>query len=87
VKKVKDLGLPPGWESRISEIVHTHKMMWEPWLETANNYQELRQFLKKRGYRGLPAGGTPILNGLAASKEVHGKQSTGKKKVMLQRKS
>ena len=85
VQKINDLGLPPGWEASITEIVQKHKMLWEPWLETAKNFQELRALLKKRGYKGLPINGSPLIFS-AASNEIQGTHDTGIKKVMLQRK-
>lgn len=37
-------------------------MLYEPWLESANNYNELRDRLKSRGFTNLPLGPNPLLN-------------------------
>jgi hypothetical protein len=37
-------------------------MLYEPWLESANDYNELRDRLKNRGFKDLPMGPNPLLN-------------------------
>ena len=55
------LNLPFKWESEIEKIAHEHRMMWEPWLESAESYQGLRESLKKRGYSALPISPSSIM--------------------------
>lgn len=35
-------------------------MYWEPWLESADSYQDFRESLKKRGIRNVPLPSTPM---------------------------
>jgi hypothetical protein len=37
-------------------------MLYEPWIESASSYQELKERLKIRGYSDLPMGATPLLD-------------------------
>jgi hypothetical protein len=36
-------------------------MMWEPWMESAESYQSLREILKKRGYSALPISPSSVI--------------------------
>lgn len=36
-------------------------MLYEPWVETASSYNDLRDRLKTRGYTNLPMGENPML--------------------------
>lgn len=37
-------------------------MLYEPWIETATNFNELRERLKGRGYSDIPMGASPMLD-------------------------
>jgi len=37
-------------------------MLYEPWVESASSYNELRQRLIDRGYSEIPAGISPMVN-------------------------
>jgi len=54
VKSIEELGLPDKMESIISKEVLENKMLWELWIEGAENYIALRNALKKRRYKNLP---------------------------------
>jgi len=41
-------------ESIISKEILENKMLWELWIEAAENYDSLRKGLKKRRYKNLP---------------------------------
>ena len=55
------LKLPKQWETNIAAIVSEHRMLYEPWVETAKDYNELRGRLAGRGYTNLPTGVFPLL--------------------------
>lgn len=54
VNDVKSLGLPEDFQDEISAEVHEHRMLWEPWLEVADDYKALRESLRVRGYTNVP---------------------------------
>lgn len=37
-------------------------MLYEPWVETAEDYNELVSRLKGRGYSNMPMGASPLLD-------------------------
>jgi len=41
-------------ESIITKEILENKMLWELWIEGAENYDSLRKNLKKRRYKNLP---------------------------------
>lgn len=62
------MNLPQIWERKIQQIILENKQLYEPWIESAENYIELRQRLKERGFSDLAMGPNPLLN-----MEAHGK--------------
>ena len=62
-------------------------MLYEPRMETAKDYNELRERLKNRGYTNLPMGATPSLD-LKAYKQapVADTSSCKVKRTMLRKK-
>ena len=54
VNNIEDLNLPSKMESIISKEILENKMLWELWIEGAENYDSLRKSLKKRRYKNLP---------------------------------
>lgn len=59
---LEELGLPPQWKMAVGKILNDNKMLYEPRLETANSYAELRQKLKDRGFTNLPMGEIPMIH-------------------------
>lgn len=57
-----NLKLPQTWERRISQIIHDNRMLYEPMIESASNFEELKNRLKAKGYTNLPMGGSPMLD-------------------------
>lgn len=45
--------------NRIEQIIYNNRLEWEPWIESANNYDDLKTKLIKRGYSGLPMRAQP----------------------------
>lgn len=59
---IKTLKLPQLWESKIQQLIYDNRMLYEPWIESANNYNELRERLSNRGFKNLPMGPNPMLD-------------------------
>lgn len=62
LENVKSLSLPSLWEKKINQIIKENHMLYEPWIESAKDFEELKQRLKGRGFNELPMGLTVILN-------------------------
>ncbi len=62
-------------------------MLYEPWVETASNYNELRERLKGRGYTDLAMGANPLLQMSAYAKAPKADTSSCQvSKTMLRKK-
>lgn len=46
---------------KIQQIVYENRLSWEPWIESAATYDELKVKLKKRGYTGIPMSQQPAV--------------------------
>lgn len=59
LKDISHLNLPSQMEGELHTIIHTDRMMWEPWIESAENYEALYKSLRKRHFKRLPSNGVP----------------------------
>lgn len=60
ITDLNELQLPNEVHKELEVMIHDNRMEWEPWIESANTYQELRASLKKRGYKNLPIHSMPM---------------------------
>ena len=60
INNIKDLNFPSSLETRISNVFHPNRLLWEVWLESASDTAELRKNLMKRGYKDLPIANRPV---------------------------
>lgn len=87
VEDVTKLKLPQLWQHRIQQIIHEHRLLYEPWLESAKDYNELRDRLKGRGFKDIPAGPSSLLNLAAYAKAPKADTSSCKiRKTMIRKK-
>lgn len=86
VTDVNSLRLGPDVLSELTDIIHEHRMEWEPWVESANSYEELRQKLVTRGYSQLPLKATPLHSGSSHNNpHVADLRTVGAQKTMVQK--
>ena len=57
---IKKLNLPSELSSEIEQTINKNRMLFEPWIQSASNYQELKESLKRRGYKNLPITMSPM---------------------------
>jgi hypothetical protein len=81
---IKILQLPATWESAITKAVYQERMKWEPWIETADSYSELRKSLALRKFKYVPACATPKIL-FPNAKELENKELQSPKKTMIRR--
>lgn len=62
INDVKELKLPQLWERKIQQIIDENKMLYEPYIESAKDFNELKERLKGRGYSDLPMGVNLLLH-------------------------
>lgn len=62
LEDIESLNLPQVWEKKISLVINENKMLYEPWIESAKDFEELKQRLKGRGFSNLPMGLSTILD-------------------------
>lgn len=63
VTDLKSIQLPKAVSESVEKIVYDNRMYWEPWIESAENYEKLRQALHKRGYSNLYPSCKPLYDG------------------------
>jgi hypothetical protein len=88
VTDLKTLKLPQIWEKKIAQIIHENRMLYEPWVQTATNYEELRNNLISRGYREVPVSSSLMLEMKAYVQAPHADTSScTTRKTMLRKRS
>lgn len=50
------------WERQIARLIRDNRMLYVPRIESAKDFQELRNRLAHRGFTNLPMGATPLLH-------------------------
>ena len=55
VENIDFLNVPIVTQSEIMKTIYEHRLLWELWVETADNYTDLRAKIKGRGYANVPA--------------------------------
>lgn len=68
ITDLKNLNLPQVWEKRIEKIIYDHRMLYEPWIESAENFEEIRSRMIGRGYSNVPMGAGVLLDLAAYAK-------------------
>lgn len=63
VTDLKSIQLPAIVQDSVEQIIDENRMYWEPWIESAENYEELKLSLDKRGYRNLYVSSKPLYDG------------------------
>lgn len=62
VTNLKEFQLPQIWERKIAKIIYDNRMLYEPRVESAKTFEELKSRLRNRGFTGLPMGAIPLLD-------------------------
>lgn len=53
------LQLPPTWYTQFSQTIYDNRMLWEPWIQSIDTFENFRAALKKRGYKNIPVSSQP----------------------------
>lgn len=77
---LSQLSISIGVLKDLEQIIYDSRMLWEPWIESASTYDQLKINLKKRGYTNIPMSAQPEL---FAPTQTANKQSN--KKTMIQK--
>lgn len=87
VEDVSVLQLPPVWQTEIAQIVYDSRMEWEPWVESASTFDELRSSLKLRGYTKIPVTSQPEFTSATVSTPQINNSYLPEKKTMVRKRS
>ena len=79
--------IPPELAGPINQIIYDSRMMWEPWIESADSYNDLRASLKMRGYSGVPVSPQPEYSPAATQKPIVDTSSLPQRTTMLRKKN
>jgi hypothetical protein len=79
------LNLPLDMAREITDLIHQDRMMYEPWVETAGSYQELKKRLEERGYSDLPIHTSPLYRDTSLSRPQAATPPQARNRTMVQK--
>lgn len=56
---ISKLFIPTNYLNLLKQKIYESRMLWEPWVETADTFESLKSILIKRGYTNLPLTDSP----------------------------
>ena len=62
LENVELLNLPSDVSNALTQQIYDNRMLWEPWIESASTYEDLRNALKDRGYNNIPTSSQPSIS-------------------------
>lgn len=54
IKNLADINMPIDYHDAIQSIIYDNRFLYEPWIESAEDFTTLRNNLKLRGYTNVP---------------------------------
>ncbi len=82
---VESLNLPVNWTNQIKQIIYDSRMLWEPWIESSDSFDDLKNLLKVRGYTNVPINAQPEFSASLKDKQSVNLSNFPKKKTMLRK--
>jgi tRNA G26 N,N-dimethylase Trm1 len=80
------MGLSPELTEEIDAIIYDNRILWETWMQSAEDFSTLKENLTKRGYNNLPTHASPI-HAKTRHKKEETKLPAEKPKTMLRKKT
>lgn len=85
LSELSSLQLPSGWEDKLEQIIYDSRMLWEPWIESVDNYDDLKSRLKLRGYRNIPVNSQPEFASDVLASPIVNLSNLSAKKTMIRK--
>lgn len=78
IESISEFNLPVKIQNSIQKSITDNRMLWEAWAESSDSFQDLKESLKKRGYKNLPISSFPKFKESISSKISFGKKEQGR---------
>src|SRR5574343_2116453 len=62
ITDLSKLSWPPLWEHKINKIIYDNRLLYEPWIESATSFEELRSRLFEKGFKDITSNPSPLLD-------------------------
>jgi hypothetical protein len=86
LQEMTGMSLPTTNVQKLTEIVYESRLEWEPWIESADSFDNIKEKIKRRGYTNLPISFIPEVgsNNIALTPEIY-TSNLNKTKIMTRR--
>ena len=71
IDDVQTIGLPLEIASELKQIIYDNRIYWEPWIQSADTFDDFRAALKIRGYTNIPLSSQPEIYSTTSSTTVN----------------
>jgi len=59
IEDLANFQLPVAWYNTISQILYDNRMLWEPFIQSVDTFDNFRNNMKTRGYSNIPLSSQP----------------------------
>lgn len=80
-----NFNIPENWINELSQTVYDSRLLWEPWIESAETFHDFRINLRQRGYKNIPMIDSPILNTTKSTSPKINTANLPSRNVMIQK--
>lgn len=66
IKNLSEINMPADYYDVIQGIIYENRFLYEPWIESADDFASLRQTLKLRGYTNIPVANVQLYGSMSS---------------------
>lgn len=80
---LEPLNLPNNFRLQLEKVIFTDRLLWEPWIESFESFDDFRNSLRKRAYLNIPISNRPEYPSPLGSKTVVNTANLPQTRTML----
>lgn len=66
IKNLSEINMPADYYDVIQSVIYENRFLYEPWIESADDFASLRQTLKLRGYTNIPVANVQLYGNMSS---------------------
>lgn len=81
------LNLPNNFQVQLEQVIFNDRLLWEPWIESFESFDDFRNTLRRRAYLNIPISNRPEYPSPLGSKTVINTSNLPQVRTMLNKKN
>lgn len=66
IANLSEINMPTDYYDAIQSLIYENRLLYEPWIESADDFTMLRQNLKLRGYTNIPVANIKLYGSMSS---------------------